>query len=78
MFFCVSLSPLITNYSLSVFLLFLEDSPQDSGVIQTNQYSSISPPASPVADEEPFSTYFEDKVPIPEDVSQVSVTFFFN
>ncbi|XP_053171793.1 natural resistance-associated macrophage protein 2-like isoform X2 [Scomber japonicus] len=48
-----------------------EDSPQDSGVIQTNQYSSISPPASPVADEEPFSTYFEDKVPIPEDVSQV-------
>ncbi|XP_053171792.1 natural resistance-associated macrophage protein 2-like isoform X1 [Scomber japonicus] len=49
----------------------LKDSPQDSGVIQTNQYSSISPPASPVADEEPFSTYFEDKVPIPEDVSQV-------
>ncbi|XP_030275982.1 natural resistance-associated macrophage protein 2 isoform X2 [Sparus aurata] len=48
----------------------LKDSPQDNGV-QTNQYSSISPPASPVAQEEPFSTYFEDKVHIPEDVSQV-------
>uniref|UniRef100_A0A671YI77 Solute carrier family 11 member 2 n=1 Tax=Sparus aurata TaxID=8175 RepID=A0A671YI77_SPAAU len=54
----------ILFYSLS------EDSPQDNGV-QTNQYSSISPPASPVAQEEPFSTYFEDKVHIPEDVSQV-------
>ncbi|XP_036957260.1 natural resistance-associated macrophage protein 2-like isoform X2 [Acanthopagrus latus] len=48
----------------------LKDSPQDNGV-QTNQYSSISPPASPVAQEEPFSTYFEDKVHIPENVSQV-------
>uniref|UniRef100_A0A8C4DPJ0 Solute carrier family 11 member 2 n=1 Tax=Dicentrarchus labrax TaxID=13489 RepID=A0A8C4DPJ0_DICLA len=45
----------------------LEDSPQDNGV-QTNQYSSISPPASPVAQEEPFSTYFEDKVAIPENL----------
>ncbi|XP_036957259.1 natural resistance-associated macrophage protein 2-like isoform X1 [Acanthopagrus latus] len=50
--------------------LLEEDSPQDNGV-QTNQYSSISPPASPVAQEEPFSTYFEDKVHIPENVSQV-------
>ncbi|XP_071350992.1 natural resistance-associated macrophage protein 2 isoform X2 [Trachinotus anak] len=48
----------------------LKDSPQENGV-QTNQYSSISPPASPEVQEEPFSTYFEDKVPIPEDVSQV-------
>ncbi|XP_031178485.1 natural resistance-associated macrophage protein 2-like isoform X3 [Sander lucioperca] len=48
----------------------LEDSPQEDGV-QTNQYSSISPPASPVAQDEPFSTYFEDKVAIPENVSQV-------
>ncbi|XP_042261767.1 natural resistance-associated macrophage protein 2-like [Thunnus maccoyii] len=48
-----------------------EDSPQDNGVIQTNQYSSISPPASPVAQDEPFSTYFEEKVPIPENVSPV-------
>uniref|UniRef100_A0A8C9XGM3 Solute carrier family 11 member 2 n=1 Tax=Sander lucioperca TaxID=283035 RepID=A0A8C9XGM3_SANLU len=45
-------------------------SPQEDGV-QTNQYSSISPPASPVAQDEPFSTYFEDKVAIPENVSQV-------
>ncbi|XP_073324676.1 natural resistance-associated macrophage protein 2-like isoform X2 [Pagrus major] len=48
----------------------LKDSPQDNGV-QTNQYSSISPPASPVAQDEPFSTYFEEKVHIPENVSQV-------
>uniref|UniRef100_A0A8C9XH00 Solute carrier family 11 member 2 n=1 Tax=Sander lucioperca TaxID=283035 RepID=A0A8C9XH00_SANLU len=50
--------------------LLEEDSPQEDGV-QTNQYSSISPPASPVAQDEPFSTYFEDKVAIPENVSQV-------
>ncbi|XP_035488214.2 natural resistance-associated macrophage protein 2 isoform X1 [Scophthalmus maximus] len=47
-----------------------EDSPSDNGV-QTSQYNSISPPASPVADEEPFSTYFEDKVPIPESENQI-------
>uniref|UniRef100_A0A4W6FY49 Solute carrier family 11 member 2 n=1 Tax=Lates calcarifer TaxID=8187 RepID=A0A4W6FY49_LATCA len=40
-------------------------------LIQTNQYSSISPPASPVAQDEPFSTYFEEKVPIPESPNQV-------
>lgn len=50
--------------------LLEEDSPQENGV-QTNQYSSISPPASPVAQDEPFSTYFEEKVPIPENVNQV-------
>ncbi|XP_078021611.1 natural resistance-associated macrophage protein 2-like isoform X3 [Epinephelus lanceolatus] len=51
-------------------MLMPEDSPQENGV-QTNQYSSISPPASPVAQDEPFSTYFEEKVPIPENVNQV-------
>ncbi|XP_031703506.1 natural resistance-associated macrophage protein 2-like isoform X3 [Anarrhichthys ocellatus] len=51
-------------------LLEEEDSPPENGV-QTNQYSSISPPASPVAQDEPFSTYFEDKVAIPDNVSQV-------
>ncbi|XP_069012408.1 natural resistance-associated macrophage protein 2 isoform X1 [Embiotoca jacksoni] len=50
--------------------LMEEDSPQENGV-QTNQYSSISPPASPVAQDEPFSTYFEEKVPIPESPNQV-------
>ncbi|XP_070814942.1 natural resistance-associated macrophage protein 2-like isoform X3 [Chaetodon trifascialis] len=50
--------------------LLEEDSPQENGV-QTNQYSSISPPASPVAQDEPFSTYFEEKVAIPESVNQV-------
>ncbi|XP_034726633.1 natural resistance-associated macrophage protein 2-like isoform X1 [Etheostoma cragini] len=50
--------------------LLEEDSPQENGV-QTNPYSSISPPGSPVAQDEPFSTYFEDKVAIPENVSQV-------
>ncbi|XP_029906751.1 natural resistance-associated macrophage protein 2-like isoform X4 [Myripristis murdjan] len=49
----------------------LKDSPQENGIIQTSQYSSISPPASPVAQEEPFSTYFEEKVPVPEDVNQI-------
>ncbi|KAM7422337.1 hypothetical protein PAMA_010413 [Pampus argenteus] len=51
--------------------LLEDDSHQDSRVIQTNQYSAISPPASPEAQEDPFSTYFEEKVPIPENVSQV-------
>ncbi|XP_075880578.1 natural resistance-associated macrophage protein 2-like [Nelusetta ayraudi] len=50
--------------------LFEEDPPQENGA-QPNQYSSISPPASPVDREEPFSTYFEEKVAIPSDVSQV-------
>ncbi|XP_068450180.1 natural resistance-associated macrophage protein 2-like isoform X1 [Clinocottus analis] len=50
--------------------LLEEDSPQEDGV-QTNQYSAISPPSSPVAQDEPFSTYFEDKVSIPDNVSQV-------
>ncbi|XP_062323342.1 natural resistance-associated macrophage protein 2 [Osmerus eperlanus] len=49
----------------------LEEEPsQENGVIQTTQYSSISPPASPVGPEEP-STYFEEKVPIPEDVTRM-------
>uniref|UniRef100_A0A8C5H832 Natural resistance-associated macrophage protein 2-like n=1 Tax=Gouania willdenowi TaxID=441366 RepID=A0A8C5H832_GOUWI len=47
------------------------DSPQENGV-QTNQYSAISPPASPVDQEQDggFSTYFEEKVPIPNDANQ--------
>ncbi|KAF3689712.1 Natural resistance-associated macrophage protein 2 [Channa argus] len=49
--------------------VFEEDSPEENGV-HTNQYSSISPPASPEAQENAFSTYFEDKVPIPESVNQ--------
>lgn len=68
--FLVSPSP---HHQFSLFLfsgLSLEDSPQDNGV-QTNQYSAISPPASPDTQDEPFSTYFEEKVAIPSDVSQV-------
>uniref|UniRef100_A0AAQ5YBG1 Solute carrier family 11 member 2 n=1 Tax=Amphiprion ocellaris TaxID=80972 RepID=A0AAQ5YBG1_AMPOC len=53
------------NLSASLSVVLSEDSPQENGV-QTNQYSSISPPASPVVEDEPFSTYFEEKVPIPE------------
>ncbi|XP_062401458.1 natural resistance-associated macrophage protein 2 isoform X2 [Sardina pilchardus] len=49
--------------------LMEEDGPEENGVIQT-QYSAISPPASPVAQDEPFSTYFEEKVPIPDDATQ--------
>ncbi|XP_061840762.1 natural resistance-associated macrophage protein 2 isoform X1 [Nerophis lumbriciformis] len=51
--------------------LFQEDSRHDNGDIQTNHYSSISPPSSPVDTEEPFSTYFEEKVAIPDNVNQV-------
>lgn len=50
--------------------LLEEDSPQENGV-HTNQYSSISPPASPVAQDEPFSTYFEERVPIPDSENQL-------
>uniref|UniRef100_A0A668UUA9 Solute carrier family 11 member 2 n=1 Tax=Oreochromis aureus TaxID=47969 RepID=A0A668UUA9_OREAU len=32
---------------------------------------SISPPASPVAQDEPFSTYFEERVPIPDSENQL-------
>ncbi|XP_041801313.1 natural resistance-associated macrophage protein 2-like isoform X2 [Chelmon rostratus] len=48
----------------------LKDYPQENGA-QTNQYSSISPPASPVAQDEAFSTYFEERVAIPESDNQV-------
>ncbi|XP_061147077.1 natural resistance-associated macrophage protein 2-like isoform X1 [Syngnathus typhle] len=50
--------------------LLQEDSPDD-GDTQTNHYSAISPPASPGDLDEPFSTYFEEKVAIPENVNQV-------
>uniref|UniRef100_A0A3P8NP91 Solute carrier family 11 member 2 n=1 Tax=Astatotilapia calliptera TaxID=8154 RepID=A0A3P8NP91_ASTCA len=62
----------MTNESPSVCpaVLSSEDSPQENGV-HTNQYSSISPPASPVAQDEPFSTYFEERVPIPDSENQL-------
>ncbi|KAK5603319.1 hypothetical protein CRENBAI_010198 [Crenichthys baileyi] len=50
--------------------LLEDDSRQENGV-ESNHYSSISPPASPVAQEEPFSTYFEERVPIPESPNQI-------
>ncbi|XP_053723488.1 natural resistance-associated macrophage protein 2 isoform X2 [Synchiropus splendidus] len=49
----------------------LKDSPQDNGVVQTSQYSSISPPVSPEVDGQPLDTYFDEKVPIPDSVNQV-------
>ncbi|XP_063071964.1 natural resistance-associated macrophage protein 2 isoform X2 [Engraulis encrasicolus] len=48
-----------------------QDDPQENGVIQRTEYSSISPPGSPVVQDEPFSTYFEEKVPIPEDAGEL-------
>ncbi|XP_036007893.1 natural resistance-associated macrophage protein 2 isoform X2 [Fundulus heteroclitus] len=48
----------------------LHDSRQDNGV-QSSRYSAISPPASPEDQEEPFSTYFEERVPIPESPNQI-------
>uniref|UniRef100_A0A669DPY2 Solute carrier family 11 member 2 n=2 Tax=Oreochromis TaxID=8139 RepID=A0A669DPY2_ORENI len=56
--------------SVCCAVLSSEDSPQENGV-HTNQYSSISPPASPVAQDEPFSTYFEERVPIPDSENQL-------
>ncbi|KAF7208581.1 natural resistance-associated macrophage protein 2 isoform X2 [Nothobranchius furzeri] len=50
---------------------FLEEDPQQENGVHTNHYSSISPPSSPVVQEEPFSTYFEEKVHIPESPNQV-------
>ncbi|KAM4588744.1 natural resistance-associated macrophage protein 2 isoform 2-T2 [Odontesthes bonariensis] len=49
----------------------LEDDSQQENGAQTNRYSSISPPASPGAQEEPSSTYFEERVPIPESANQI-------
>ncbi|XP_034022750.1 natural resistance-associated macrophage protein 2-like isoform X2 [Thalassophryne amazonica] len=49
----------------------LKGSPQENGAIQTRQYSAIAPSESPTAQDEVFTTYFEEKVPIPEDVNQV-------
>ncbi|XP_030634602.1 natural resistance-associated macrophage protein 2 isoform X2 [Chanos chanos] len=53
--------------------LLEEDSPVQNGVTQSSptHYSSISPPTSPVAQEDAFSTYFEEKVPVPDDVNQI-------
>ncbi|XP_061583448.1 natural resistance-associated macrophage protein 2 isoform X2 [Cololabis saira] len=48
----------------------LHDSQQENGA-STNHYSSISPPASPMVLDEPFSTYFEERVPIPENTNQM-------
>ncbi|XP_035242767.1 natural resistance-associated macrophage protein 2 isoform X1 [Anguilla anguilla] len=53
----------------------LKENHQENDQITSAQYSSISPPASPVSEEEPFSTYFEEKVRIPEDVSQFGFSF---
>nr|XP_061813469.1 natural resistance-associated macrophage protein 2-like isoform X1 [Nerophis lumbriciformis] len=48
-----------------------EDSPHDNGDLQSNRYNSVSPPSSPADLDEPFSTYFEEKVAIPGNVNQV-------
>lgn len=63
----------LTHNLMKSFDMDLSGEPsQDNGAIQANQYSTLSPPpSSPVAQEEPFSTYFEEKVHIPENVSQV-------
>jgi len=50
-----------------------EDIPEENGVLSAGQYSSISPPGSPTNQEEPFSTYFEEKVAVPEEANQVGM-----
>ncbi|CAJ1051729.1 natural resistance-associated macrophage protein 2-like isoform X1 [Xyrichtys novacula] len=50
--------------------LIEEDSPQENA--SANKYSSISPPASPEDQVDNISTtYFEEKVPVPEYIGQV-------
>uniref|UniRef100_A0A3Q2CGQ7 Solute carrier family 11 member 2 n=1 Tax=Cyprinodon variegatus TaxID=28743 RepID=A0A3Q2CGQ7_CYPVA len=44
----------------------LEDDSQQENGDQSSHYGAISPQASSEVQEEPLSTYFEDKVPIPE------------
>uniref|UniRef100_W5M874 Solute carrier family 11 member 2 n=1 Tax=Lepisosteus oculatus TaxID=7918 RepID=W5M874_LEPOC len=39
---------------------------REAAMVQT-QYNAVSPPAANEQDDEPFTTYFEEKVPIPED-----------
>ncbi|KAG7280490.1 hypothetical protein CRUP_022019 [Coryphaenoides rupestris] len=51
--------------------LLEEDVPEENGVVSVGQYSSISPPGSPTNQEDPFSTYFEEKVAVPEDANQI-------
>uniref|UniRef100_A0A8C6LJS6 Solute carrier family 11 member 2 n=1 Tax=Nothobranchius furzeri TaxID=105023 RepID=A0A8C6LJS6_NOTFU len=51
--------------------MFSSEDPQQENGVHTNHYSSISPPSSPVVQEEPFSTYFEEKVHIPESPNQL-------
>ncbi|CAJ1051730.1 natural resistance-associated macrophage protein 2-like isoform X2 [Xyrichtys novacula] len=49
---------------------YLKDSPQENA--SANKYSSISPPASPEDQVDNISTtYFEEKVPVPEYIGQV-------
>ena len=47
------------------------DFPPNNGEVSAGQYSTVSPPGSPTDQEEPFSTYFAEKVAIPEDANQV-------
>lgn len=51
------------------FVLLPEDDYSQENGPQSSQ--SISPPASPVAEEGPFETYFEEKVPVPHTTSKV-------
>lgn len=77
MFSCSACVVLHLPWKSLVFVLSVDyvsgGSHQENGV-QTNQYSSISPPGSPVGQEEPFSTYFEEKVPIPENTNEVQIS----
>ncbi|CAL8403157.1 unnamed protein product [Arctogadus glacialis] len=50
--------------------LLEDDFPQNNGEVSAGQYSTVSPPGSPTDQEEPFSTYFAEKVAIPDDANQ--------
>uniref|UniRef100_A0A8C8SG16 Solute carrier family 11 member 2 n=1 Tax=Pelusios castaneus TaxID=367368 RepID=A0A8C8SG16_9SAUR len=44
-----------------------ENLPEDHGEVISTVYTSTVPQQSPESNEEPFTTYFDEKIPIPED-----------
>uniref|UniRef100_A0A8C9VH95 Solute carrier family 11 member 2 n=1 Tax=Scleropages formosus TaxID=113540 RepID=A0A8C9VH95_SCLFO len=65
------------SFSFSVVVCLTAEEAHENGIIPTSspQYSSVSPTYPPLSEEEPFSTYFEEKVPIPEGGDEMGFSF---
>uniref|UniRef100_A0A8C4UFX1 Uncharacterized protein n=1 Tax=Falco tinnunculus TaxID=100819 RepID=A0A8C4UFX1_FALTI len=50
-----------------LYLGVLPDPPGEHGEVLSTISSSMNPLQPPAAAEEPFTTYFDSKIPIPED-----------